>query len=213
MNEHNGNEPNRLDRIERALDFLVEQQGQFLTGIQRLEALHEQTKAAHEQTEEALRRAIRLGTIEMRRERVRRHELEEKVDILIDAQVGYEERADKRAQSLGAKLEQLVEAQAGYEEQAEKRAQALDVKLERLVEAQAGYEEQAEKRAQVFEEQAEKRTQALDAKLDRLADLQLQAAADTALLKQALTEMARPKASPKRQTKRAATKKRKAVRR
>jgi flagellar capping protein FliD len=199
MNEHNGSEPNRLDRIERALDFLVEQQGQFLTGIQRLEALHEQTKAAHEQTEAALRRAIRLGMLEMRRERVRRHELEEKVDILIDAQIGYEERADRRAQRLEAKLERLVEAQAGYEEQAEKRAQA--------------YEEQAEKRAQAYEEQAEKRAQALDAKLDRLADLQLQAAADTALLKQALTEMVRPKAQLKRQTKKVVTKAGKPVKR
>lgn len=163
MNEHNGNEAGRLDRIERALDFLAEQQGQFLTGIQKLEALHEQTEAA-------LRRAIRLGTIEMRRERVRRHEVEEKLDILLDSQIGYEEHANKRAQTLETKLVRLVDAQTGYEERADKRAQTLE------------------------------------AKLDRLADLQLQAAADTALLKQALTEMAWPKTRRKRQTKKAATK-------
>ncbi len=96
------------EQIERNFTFIVEQQAKFFADIEELKALGKRTDAR-------LSRAIRLGIAEARQEREKRRQVEEqltaKLDILLDAQIRYEEYAQTRHQHLDEKLDRLAQAQ------------------------------------------------------------------------------------------------------
>ncbi len=97
------------EQIENNIAFIVEQQAKFFADIEELKALGQRTDAR-------LSRAIRLGIAEARQEREKRREVDEKLtaklDILIDAQIRYEEHSQTRHAQAEAETALLKQALA-----------------------------------------------------------------------------------------------------
>jgi hypothetical protein len=130
------------EQIEKNIAFIIEQQAKFFADIEERKALGQQTDARLDNISRRLTRAIRLAIIEARQEREKRRAVDErlraaeeqlnaKLNILIDAQIRYEEHSQHLHQ-------QLVESQRQAQEQWREWQQALD---KRLAESQARTEE------------------------------------------------------------------------
>ena len=98
--------------IERAIDFILDQQARAAEAQRRLEEQQEklaiqQTQSAqrHDQEMSAIRgefrRAVRLGVHELRAERKRRQELDDKITQLAAAQLLTEQTLQNFIKSLG----------------------------------------------------------------------------------------------------------------
>jgi dynactin complex subunit len=166
MSENNGDS---LDPIERKIAFIVDQQAGFFAGLEEVKALQARTDAR-------LDRAIRLGVLEVRRERVKRRELAEKLDALIDAQI----RAEAETASLKEALRDI--------------AQKAEAETASMKAALAEISQKAEAETALLKEamrEATKKSEGETALLkETLREATQKSEAETALLKEAMREMA-----------------------
>ena len=162
----------KQEEIEKNIAFIIEQQANFFADIEERKAVNQRTDALQERIDKRLDRAVRLGTLAVRQEREKRREMEkqwtEKVNALINAQMQLEDmQLQARVDLAEFRAETKVRQAENEKRQAEnekRQAQAEAGSLARHAEA--------EKRQAVAEQR------------------QAKADADTALLKQAMAELA-----------------------
>ena len=97
--------------MEQKIAFIIEQQASFFAGLKEVKALQARTDVR-------LDRAICLGVLEVRRERVKRRELAGKLAALIDAQI--------RAKVETALLKEAMREMAQAVTQTNRRIDKLD---------------------------------------------------------------------------------------
>ncbi len=118
------------EQIERNIAFIIEQQAKFWADI---EALKQERKEPDPRTERRLNRLERLFLLGIgagRRERRERHNLDDKLNALISAQISSEDKSGQAKAEFDAKMAALAQAQ-------DRSTQEFEAKMAALAEAQA----------------------------------------------------------------------------
>ncbi|MBI1762331.1 MAG: hypothetical protein HYR56_12935 [Acidobacteria bacterium] len=136
------------EQVERNIAFIIEQQAKFWTDIEALKQARKEPDPRIERRLNRLERVFLLGVGAGRRERRARHDLDAKINALIDAQIKREDEDRQSRQKFEAAMAALAETQARRGEddrqakqEFETKMTALEAKLVALAESHAKTEE------------------------------------------------------------------------